>query len=294
MEFQIQWTDSPFRDLPGWIAHHSGDRIVRGSETNDGKWTISVYDPPACFPAPYPTVILIHGGGWASRKIFDDQTEWAGDYLGYLGRGLANRGCLAISLDYRLMQNMGQSDGYQLTDLYDDCVNALQYISAHPAEFRVDPNRTAVLGESAGGYLAGALATFSYRELPFRWKTAILVNPITTLHDPIWGKCVPRKSLHPILRHRDPSQYAALLSPVDQISASTCPVLLLHGTEDHSVDPVHSEQFYNKMQEKNREAVLCRIPKASHAFLLPEYRFQQEACECALRILFAHLERRLR
>ena len=89
----------------------------------------------------HPTIFFIHGGGWSSRMIFNDQEEWAGDHLGYLARYYADKGYIGVSIDYRLLQDMGQKERFQLIDLYDDCRDALDYVLERAGVYGIDMSK---------------------------------------------------------------------------------------------------------------------------------------------------------
>ena len=276
-------------DFSAAMARHSGDETRVYKTVNGEPLRIALYYPPDYDPARrYPLLALIHGGGWASRKTFPDQDAWSGDYLGFLARRYAERGCLCASVDYRLMCGDGQQAGCELIDLYEDCADAADYLRAHMDELRADPQRTAVLGESAGGYLAAALVTLPLREHSF-FRTAILINPITDLFDPRWGARVAEESAHTALAGLSGPQKRALLSPVCHITPETCPALLLHGARDGVVFPFHALKYHDLLAACGREARLELIEDTDHAFMLGEYMLENgkplSALDCGVRAI---------
>lgn len=123
-------------DLTNAIAGHSADQSIIYKKVNGEPVYLGYYFPPKYDRTrKYPTFIFIHGGGWASHKIFDDQPHWQGDYLGYLARYYADRGFLCVSMDYRLIKENGQTAGYELIDSYEDCCDAMDYIQRHAEEY---------------------------------------------------------------------------------------------------------------------------------------------------------------
>ena len=258
-------------DFSRYIARHSGDRNVVYKEINEQKLLLSLFEPPEYGAERlYPLLVLVHGGGWQGRKIFTDQADWAGDYLGFLARRYAEKGWLCACIDYRLMRENGQAAGYELIDLYEDCTDATVWLKNHAAELRIDLARTAVLGESAGGYLAAALITLPMGDVSF-YKSAILVNAITDLSDMRWGERVAARSAHPLLKEKSEAEKIALLSPTAHITAQTCPTLMLHGEQDSVVFPFHSVKFHDLLNACNVETELDFIQDTNHAFLLAEY-----------------------
>ena len=273
-------------DLEACIAHHSGDKTIAYKTVDGVPVNLSFYYPDDYNKNnKYPAFIFIHGGGWASHKIFDDQKIWQGDYLGYLARYYAYKGFISVSIDYRLSKEKCQKENYQLIDLYDDCSDAVDYILDKADDCGIDMQNVFVLGESAGGHLAGLITT-KYKRAGFDFKGSFLINAITDLEgDALWGKSVPLKSVHPALVNLPQSQFAKYLSPLYNIGENTCPVVLIHGEKDKVVDPVHSERFYNKMKSISRKCKLHIIENTDHAFLLAEYTNNIVACKIGIKII---------
>lgn len=263
----------PERELAfsGEIARHSGDKTVVYQEVQGQKLLMSLFEPPKDVQeTSRPLLVLIHGGGWQGRKVFDDQADWAGDYLGFLGRYFADRGWLCASIDYRLMRENGQAAGFELIDLCQDCADAVAWLEAHASELRIDRSRTAVLGESAGGYLAAALTTLPMGDRAF-FKAAVLVNAITDLSDPRWGRKVAESSAHPLLKGKSRAEAIERLSPVMHLTEGVCPTLLVHGEADTVVFPFHSLKYHDLLKAAGGDARLEWIEQTNHAFLLAEY-----------------------
>lgn len=277
--------DGDLTDLTDSIASHTGDKIVVYKVVRGEALRIAFYLPEDfSLNKKYPALLCVHGGGWMGRKIFEDQSEWAGDYLGFLARHFTKFGFVGISIDYRLMQDNGQPDGYQLIDLYDDCVDACTYIYDHRSEYGIDEHNITLIGESAGGYLAAALATFPFKRLPFAFKKTILVNAITNLYDN-WNKRSPLKSGHPSLAGLDSGEIAKQLSPLEHITPKLSPVILLHGEKDNCVSLEQSRLFHKKALAAGVDSRLYVLPGTDHAFLLAEYTHQQLANRSSVRFL---------
>ncbi len=263
-------------DLSAAIKRHSADETVIYKTVAGEDIRLGLYYPPGYHNSKrYPVFAFIHGGGWASHKIFPDQTHWAGDHLGFLARHYAMQGFVSVSIDYRLLQERGQKEGYQLIDLYEDCADAVMYLKENADHYGLAFDRSVLLGESAGGYLAAALATFTYRQRPIFTKN-ILVNPITDLFDSRWNMSVPRCSNHEMLAGKTPAETALFLSPALQISDAVSSVILIHGTEDTVVHPRHVQAFYDEMRLHGRPCELHWIRDTGHAFLLAEYMLEKQ------------------
>lgn len=90
---------------------------------------------------PHPIVVAVHGGGWDSGSR-DTYRDW--------GRYLAERGFALFATDRRHFK----PDEPAFPRVVEDLQAAVRYIRAHAAEFDVDPQRVALMGDSSGGYIA--------------------------------------------------------------------------------------------------------------------------------------------
>jgi acetyl esterase/lipase len=124
---------------------------------------VLIYQPDTT-PAPRPGILHIHGGGY----VLGDADGSDGD-----NRRLARDvGCTIVSVDYRLAPETPHPGPVE------DCYAALKWMHAHVGELGVDPTRLAVMGESAGGGLAAALALLARDrgEIPLIFQ--LLVYPM--------------------------------------------------------------------------------------------------------------------
>jgi acetyl esterase len=109
-----------------------------------GRIPIRVYRPHRPAAGPLPLIVNIHGGGWTLGSL--DQADWLCSNVA------TNVGGLVVSLDYRLAPT------HRWPAAPEDCYAALVDIAARGAEFGADPQRLAVMGDSAGGNLAAVVA----------------------------------------------------------------------------------------------------------------------------------------
>ena len=233
-----------------------------------------------------PAIVCIHGGAWVAGNA---------DVFFPHARYFASRGMVAFSINYRL----ASADGTGLPDCLEDCKAAMRYVRAHAAQWGVDPHRIAVIGDSAGGHLAAALGTVDgFDNLPVeggggvsaRPDAMILCNPILDLTDGDWGKYVVRsaalnKKATPESKVMNAEQRALArqLSPTFQVRPGQPPTLLMHGLDDHVVDPTQARQFADAMKAAGNRCDLTLIEGARHAFILPKYTATELAVVKAIR-----------
>jgi acetyl esterase/lipase len=91
---------------------------------------------------PWPVVVLLHGGFWRAR--------WTLELMRPLAADLAGRGLAAWNLEYR---RAGQPGGGWPGTL-EDVAAGIDHLAALAARERLDLDRLAVAGHSAGGQLA--------------------------------------------------------------------------------------------------------------------------------------------
>lgn len=88
-----------------------------------------------------PAVVVIHGGAWrGGDKAWGQQ--FAGELCPY--------GYVVVAINYRLSSEEGGTWPAQIEDVQ----KAIRYLRANAAALRIDPERMATLGMSAGGHLA--------------------------------------------------------------------------------------------------------------------------------------------
>ena len=89
---------------------------------------------------PFPTYIFIHGGAFIAGDKQDVQFLLAADGI--------NRGYAVVSLEYR--------KGFEskAPNALHDVKSAIRFLKARASEYRLDPRRFAIGGDSAGAYYA--------------------------------------------------------------------------------------------------------------------------------------------
>jgi acetyl esterase/lipase len=94
---------------------------------------------------PFPALVAVHGGGWqaGARSAFQ-----------YWGPYLAERGYALFALSYRLAKK-----GHRMfPQAVQDVLAAVQFVRGNAGSFKLDPERIALFGASAGAHLASLAA----------------------------------------------------------------------------------------------------------------------------------------
>jgi len=223
-----------------------------------------------------PAIVLIHGGAWIGGTP---------EAFMHLARYFAERGMVAVNITYRLAK-AGENG---VDDCLIDCRSALRYLRGHATDLGIDPERIAVLGDSAGGHLAGALGTLTGFDHPEdnlavsgTPNAMILFNPIVDMTEGEWirfavgGEALAdRKSKLP--DSAEDIAFAKTLSPVFHVRAGQPPALLMHGTEDKIVPVSQAERFAEAAKAVGNRCDLILLPETGHAFIVPNYKSPEAA-----------------
>ena len=134
------------------------DRTIDGPA---GKIKVRVYDPEG--RGKRGALLYLHGGGFVVGDL-DTEHPQCIDHA-------ERAGCVVISVDYRLAPE------FPFPAAHDDAWAALAWLVANADPLRVDPNRLAVGGGSAGATLAAGLALRARDEGSPSIRLALLVQP---------------------------------------------------------------------------------------------------------------------
>ncbi len=130
----------------------------------DGESNIPIYVIGADPGAAKPAVLHIHGGGFIAGSAFGN--------IGVTQGIAAACDCVVVAPEYRLAPET------PFPGPLDDNYAALLWMHAHVGELGVDPDRIAIMGESAGGGLAAmlAIAARNRGEVPIVFQ--VLIYPM--------------------------------------------------------------------------------------------------------------------
>ena len=173
-----------------------------------------------------PLVVYIHGGGF-------DHGDKAGDSINPNNLQWLWQGYAMASINYRLAQHA------HWPAQIEDCKAAIRWLKAHSNYYGYLPNEIAVVGESAGGYLAAMLATTSGKRLfdfGANLEQTSDVNCAIDLFGPIDLTRLP--SLAATLlgpENKDSQESRRNASPINYVHRDEPAILILHGTDDKLV-----------------------------------------------------------
>ncbi len=215
---------------------------------------------------PFPAAILVHGGG------FDEGSKSTN--VRPLFEPLANAGFAWFSIDYRLAPEV------RFPQQGEDVDTAIRWVKAHAKEYRVDPRKIALIGESAGGFLVNYAGT--------HYTPATKVRAVVDFYGPSeYGKLAELRREHPerfnmasINRHAahgggihyfgleklDAAGLQKLhdVSPLAAVHKGMPPFLVIQGNKDDQVAYEQSSEFCEAMRKASVSCELITIEGGGH------------------------------
>jgi len=224
---------------------------------------------------PFPAIVNVHGGYWrrGSRDTF-----------GYWGPYLAERGIAGFTISYRLTKPGKKA----FPEAVHDVRAAVQFMRGRAKDFRINPDKLVLWGNSAGAHLAALVAlagdhplfvngypqdqfaaqstkvraligTYGIYDLMTQWKTSQIGNPGDNLVESFLGA--------------SPAQNRKIYFDASPISYCTrdnnkTAVFLIWGTEDDVVDyRSQSLEFLMALKQAEFQARPCVVHGAPHYWL---------------------------
>lgn len=243
-----------------------------------------------CNKKEAPLIVYIHGGGlvWGSRT--DLKKEQVNKYT--------NAGFHVFSIDYRLAPET------KLPNIANDVADAIRWLHTEGTEaIGFDATRMAVIGSSAGGYLALLSGTFAVRPkaiVSFYGYGDIVGDWYTTPSNHYQKMpAIPESFARQLVQNRTISEapielrYAIYLycrqqgkwldyvfdtdsahwreelklyQPMMNIDSSFPATLLIHGDADQDVPYKESIKMHTALQQAGIETELITIPGGKHVF----------------------------
>jgi acetyl esterase/lipase len=190
-------------------------------------------------PGLRPAIVSVHGGRWRAGNRTDASsikvTQWA------------EFGFVALSIDYRLV------GGSPAPACYADMRCAIRWVHAHAGDYGIDPERVYLIGQSAGGHMVSLAATIG--DGPYAktggWDSArsdvravVSVAAAYDLPSLSWGNLWT-----PVAG--DVNEARRQASPMNHVSATTKPILVIHSDDDKSVPVQQAVDFVGRLKAAN-------------------------------------------
>jgi len=261
------------------------DRDVVYVEPEGKELRATLYLPKATQEAR-PAIVLIHGGGW----FFGGRRQQA-----WYCRAFAKRGYVVMAIEYRKMF------GHPFPDCVYDCKAAVRWLRRNADKYRVDPDAIGAFGASAGGHLAGMLATTSAEDgfegdsghdISSRIGAAVILYGAVDLSAYREKGGLATRYLARFVGARSKEERPAALeraSPVTYVKPSACPVLLVHGAGDSLVHLEQARRFHDRLRAAGVPTRLIVVANHGHGFDYIHWRQRRRLFEEMVAFLEVHL-----
>jgi len=205
-----------------------------------------------------PVIISVHGGRWKGGHKRDASTIKVDQWAGF--------GFFAMSVDYRLVGCSPAPACYQ------DFQCAIRYVHAHAEQLNVDTNRIFLIGQSAGGHLVSLAATIGdgpwprtggWEKVGNNFRAAISVAACYELPTLSWGNIWTPAG-------QDPDKARAQASPVNHVSKTMKPLLIIHSDNDKSVPIENALLMVEALKKAGADFKFHRYPDLGHMGIIDE------------------------
>jgi acetyl esterase len=212
---------------------------------------------------PFAAVILVHGGAWVAGER-DNNVN-----IQPLLKPLSDARFAWFNISYRLAADVARNPigaAMHLGPAESDVRRSVVFVKEHASEYRINPDKIVLIGQSAGGQLAAMAA--------LRPDPEGAVRGVVGFYTPSDLASLARSSTFVPDGVRDAiegSKFDGLLtaglkkfSPINAVSEKSPPFLLIHGTDDTVVPFAQSERFCDKLKESNVGCELYPIKGGGH------------------------------
>jgi len=224
---------------------------------------------PAGTDKHLPLVVWIHGGAWMLNDKYADM-----NYMKQTVRRFIDSGYALASINYRYSTDAVFPAQIQ------DCNQAVEFLYQHADQYRIDKNKIALIGFSAGGHLASLLGLSNNNDVKgffpasgsvhFRIKCVLdfygpsdfimlANNPDTAVNNPRNPVSVLLGAL-PI----DRPDLAKAASPVTYVDKNDPSFLIVQGEKDESVPNTQSRILHSWLELAGVKNDLVIVPNAPH------------------------------
>jgi acetyl esterase/lipase len=208
------------------------------------RQTLDVYTPHSVDGAS-PMIVFFYGGGWR---------EGSKDNYRFVASSLTDAGYVVVIPDYRVFPEV------VFPEFVDDGAEAVAWALQHASEYGADSNEVFLMGHSAGAHIAAMLIT-DQRFLAKHDIDTGNLRGFVGLSGPYNFLPIESGYLLDVFpeNNRDASQ------PINFVTATTPPALLIHGTGDELVFPSNSETMARRLAEHGVDVTLKLYKGVGHA-----------------------------
>jgi len=213
---------------------------------------------------PFPSVLMVHGGGWR----FGSKLHMVGH-----ARNLAKNDFVVVNINYRLAPK------HKFPAQIEDCREAVCWMRRNAGDYKIDADRIAGYGYSAGAHLVCLLGVTDSPK--GKEKISTRLQAVVGGGTPCDFQWVPEDAatLSYFLggtRREKPEIYRDA-SPISFVTKDDPPVFFFHGTEDRLVPRGSVDRMIKLLEETGVNAKLHEIPDKGHLTAFLDATSQEKA-----------------
>lgn len=233
------------------------DGIVYG-QADGQKLTMDYYAPKG--PGVHPLAMIIHGGGYRRGDSKSGSEAYCADFL-------APAGYAVFAVNYRLAPK------YPYPYMVFDVERAVRFLRYHAKKWSADPNKIALVGGSAGGFLSnmvGLLGAAGNPNAPDPVdRESAAVQAVVTLFAQSSFATVPLNEdvhalLDPLIAQKGEKAALAEASPITYVSKDAPPFLLIQGDQDEYIPFTEDTNLQAALRKVGVRCDIIRIPGGKH------------------------------
>ena len=202
---------------------------------------LDIYYPEVRDPQA-PVLVFFYGGSWRRG----DREKYR-----FVGQSLSSRGYVTVIPDYRLYPDV------QFPVFVEDGAASVAWVKENIAESK---NGIVLMGHSAGAHLAALLA-LDDRYLRQQGVTDRSISGMIGLAGPYAFEPENFRRFRAIFATAQPPDISR---PITYARPDAPPLLLVHGTDDSVVLPLHSQLLQERMDDQNGRVTRLELEDVNH------------------------------
>jgi acetyl esterase/lipase len=208
----------------------------------------------------HPIAVIIHGGGYIGGTSRNGSEAYCANFL-------VPAGYAVFAINYRLAPK------YPYPAMVHDVERSIRYLRYHAKEWNADPNKIALVGGSAGGFLSNMVGLLNAPGDPKANdpvdRESARVQAVVTLFAQSSFATVPLNAnvhalLDPLIKEKGEQEALREASPITYVSKKAPPFLQVIGDKDEYIPVTEAANLDAALKAAGVESDVIRIPGGMH------------------------------
>jgi acetyl esterase/lipase len=220
---------------------------------------------PRDVKGPLPLIVYVQGSAWGPQNTFNNVPQLS---------ELAKNGYVVATVQYRTSAQSLFPAQIQ------DVKTAIRFLKAHASDYKIDPNKVGVWGDSSGGHTASLVGTTNdiakfegvgYNDQSSKVQAVVdFYGPTDFLRMNDFPSDIDHNAANspesrliggPIQENPEKAQEA---NPINYITSDDAPFLIMHGDQDRLMPYNQSVLLYNALKAADHEVTMYKVEGAGH------------------------------